>query len=193
LAYNREVLGTCGASPFVSPLRRAKSRPLNFTPRASLFAVSAGVLFAGGSLFAWWMWRRSHRDAREIERRRREYVNRVGRLTQGEVLDIVEGENAAPAVVSRGSIISTPAPLPAASGSPPRLLIYRYTVAGVVYETAQELSWFPAGVEVPAPGRIASVKYDPVHPSNSILVAESRPGWRERAAKPAVPRKDNSR
>ena len=139
------------------------------------------------------MWRRSHRDPREIERRRREYVNRVGRLTQGEVLDIVEGENSAPSVVFRGSIVSTPAPLPAASSSPARLLIYRYTVAGVVYETAQEFSWFPAGVEIPAPGRIASVKYDPAHPSNSILAAESRPGWRERAANSAAARKDNSR
>jgi hypothetical protein len=165
---------------------------LNFTPRASLFAISAGVLLAAGALFAWWR-RRSRRDPREIERRRREYVNRVGRLTQGEILDIVESENAAPPVVSRASLVSTAAPVSAASASPARLLIYRYTVAGVVYETAQELSWFPAGFEVPAPGRIASVKYDPAHPSNSILVAESRPGWRERAAKPAVPRKDNNR
>ncbi len=141
------------------------------------------------------VWRRlrSRHDPHEIERRRREYVNRVGRLAQGEILDIVEVENASPPVVPRASLLSAHAPATVASGSPARLLIYRYTVAGVVHETAQELSWFPAGAEVPAPGRIASVKYDPAHPSNSILVAESRPGWRERAASAAAPRKDDSR
>ena len=55
-----------------------------------------------------------------------------------------------------------------------RLVCYTYSISGVSYETAQDITGLAqrAGLERLAAGQPASVKYDPVNPSNSILVAD---------------------
>jgi hypothetical protein len=111
---------------------------------------------------------RRPRDLEEIERQRREHVNRVGRIVEGKVLDVVVTD------------AETPAP-PAASGvaagatGPGKSLwvVFCYSISGVTYEAAQDISDLAPGAS-PTAGELASVKYDPANLSSSILAAQ---GW----------------
>ncbi len=56
----------------------------------------------------------------------------------------------------------------------PRLVVYKYEVAGVTYEAAQDVSGLQ-GVDSLTPsmvGQTASIKFDPKKPMNSIIVCE---------------------
>jgi len=59
-----------------------------------------------------------------------------------------------------------------------RLVRYSYSIAGVTYETAQDVTGLEERLclERLAAGQPASVKYDPSNPSNSILVADDWSG-----------------
>ena len=62
--------------------------------------------------------------------------------------------------------------VPGSSAS--RLVVYKYEVAGVTYEAAQDVQPLPA-IAARArllPGQIVSVKYDPQKPTNSIIACE---------------------
>jgi hypothetical protein len=136
---------------------------------------AAGALGAGG--LALWLRARLRRDPEEAERRRRDYVSRVGRIAQAEILEVAEREAEPPRrprwALWRSSAKAT------APRSASRLILYRYTISGVRYETAQELTGKFFDVPLPAQGHAVSVKYDPAHPGNSILVAENWSGLRE--------------
>ncbi len=98
-------------------------------------------------------WRRKSPD--EIERLRRLGVNACGRISSGRILELAEH---------------------VAGGPAGPVLLYEYEVAGVTYETAQDLSAFPeiAAAAPFLPGQTTNVKYDPKQPTNSILACE---GW----------------
>jgi uncharacterized protein DUF3592 len=113
------------------------------------------------------------------ERRRRSQLNQVGRIVEGLVVELVESQGpAAPA--------PAPAKFPhrktaASSGDGNRLrrlVRYSYSIAGVTYETAQDVTGLEERLclERIASGQPASVKYDPSNPSNSILVADDWSG-----------------
>lgn len=107
--------------------------------------IAAGA----GTLIA--RWRR--KDPAELERLRRLDVNRRGRITAGWMMDLIET---------------------VAGGSPAHLVVYKYEVAGVTYEVAQDITAL-AGVFSAAPslaGMIVSVKFDPKKPANSIIACE---------------------
>jgi hypothetical protein len=146
---------------------------------------AAGALGAGG--LGLWLWSRWHRNPEEAERRRREHVNRIGRIAEAEILEVVELEAAAPRkagiVLFRRSVTAAP------PQSIRRLILYGYTISGVRYETAQELFGIPSDVPLPELGEVASIKYDPARPGNSILVAESWSGLRQRGPGVAGPGK----
>jgi hypothetical protein len=59
-----------------------------------------------------------------------------------------------------------------------RLIRYSYSISGVTYETAQDVTGLEERLclERLAAGQPASVKYDPSNPSNSILVADDWSG-----------------
>ena len=59
-----------------------------------------------------------------------------------------------------------------------KLLYYSYSISGVTYETAQDITGLEARAHLSrvAAGQTASVKYDPSNPSNSILVADDWSG-----------------
>jgi hypothetical protein len=140
----------------------------NLLPLAGLV-----VLIVVGIVF--WL-RRKPADAGEIERQRRAYLNRVGRIVEGQVLEVVEhgGGNPEPA---RAGKTSKPQAAAAANGTQ-RLLYYTYSISGVTYETAQDITGLEERLHLTrvAAGQTASVKYDPSNPSNSILLADDWSG-----------------
>jgi hypothetical protein len=90
----------------------------------------------------------------EVERLRRLEVNLCGRIGWGRILEQAE---------------------PLANGPTGPILLYAYEVAGVTYEAAQDVSAL-AEVASAAPylsGQTTSVKFDPKHPTNSILACEA--------------------
>jgi hypothetical protein len=113
------------------------------------------------------------------EKRRRSQLNQVGRIVEGLVVELVESQGspapvAAPAMFSRRNGAAS---VTAGNGLR-RLVRYSYSIAGVTYETAQDVTGLEERLclERIASGQPASVKYDPSNPSNSILVADDWSG-----------------
>ena len=142
--------------------------------------VAAALLLAAGGFVAWW--RRRPRDPEEIERRRRAYLNQVGRIVEGHIVEITDALPAEPlqkpnGLFSRKNGTSVRSNGGGHSAAHP-LVVYAYSISGVSYETAQDIS----GLEERAclakivAGQHASVKYDPANPSNSILIADNWSG-----------------
>jgi hypothetical protein len=148
-------------------------------PLAGLVLVAA----AG----AYFLFRKKPEDASELERQRRAYLNRVGRIVEGHILEVVDHEGA-PGVESKQETkqpLKTTSLLGKHSAPVPRngtqkLLYYTYSISGVTYETAQDISGFEEQglLKQVAVGQAASVKYDPSNPSNSILLADDWSGIR---------------
>jgi hypothetical protein len=133
----------------------------------NLIPVAGLVILAAVGVFFWL--RRKPLDDAAIERERRAYLNRVGRIVEGQVLEVVEhAREAAPPVTKS----------PIESRLPLRLLYYTYAISGVTYETAQDITGLEERLHLTrvAAGQTASVKYDPSNPSNSILLADDWSG-----------------
>lgn len=123
--------------------------------------VAAAVLAAGAAA---WL-RRNRKSAEEVERERRFWLNRNGRITDGTITDVQE--------------------VPTQSGEPLQMLIYRYHIAGVSYEASQDVTYLRQHVDLHS-CRLslpASVKYDPHNPGNSIVIAEGWSGLRKYPAR----------
>jgi hypothetical protein len=124
-------------------------------------------------------WRRRPRDTKDIERQRRTYLNQVGRIVEGQVIEIIESPE--PEKKSgAGSKMFARQKASGANGGhiTRRLVCYTYSISGVSYETAQDITGLEerACLEVVAAGQPASVKYDPANPGNSILIADDWSG-----------------
>jgi hypothetical protein len=136
-------------------------------------AAGIGVLAILGIVF--WL-RRKPEDANEQERQRRAYLNRVGRIVEGQVLEVVDHQHSA-APTKQAGLFRKGASGAIANGTQ-KLLYYTYSISGVTYETAQDIT----GLEEQAhlgrvvAGQPASVKFDPSNPSNSILLADDWSG-----------------
>ncbi|MGA8940701.1 MAG: DUF3592 domain-containing protein [Acidobacteriaceae bacterium] len=127
----------------------------NQDPRIVGGIAGALVLVGGG---VWW-YVVSHRlSAEEIERRRREELALTGRITDGVILD-------ARTLANEDSISPTP-----------EVLVYSYSLAGLTYNCAQDVSTLPnevIGFRIDQP---VQVRYDPRNPGNSIIVSETWTG-----------------
>ena len=138
-------------------------------------SVGGLAILAAAALY--FVFRKKPEDLQDLERQRRAYLNRVGRIVEGQVLEVVEhAREAAP---------PAPKPTPAAVAKSPvesrlplRLLYYTYAISGVTYETAQDITGLEERLHLTrvAAGQTASVKYDPSNPSNSILLADDWSG-----------------
>lgn len=104
--------------------------------------------------------RRRHKTPEEVERDRRAWISKIGRITDGTVVDINEMDGTRPA----------------------QFIIYQYDVAGVSYEASQEITYLRQFVNLHSCrlGLPTSVKYDPHNPGNSIVVSESWFGLRRK-------------
>lgn len=135
----------------------------------------AGLLIMAAIGIVIWL-RRKPEDASEIERQRRAYLNKVGRIVEGQVLEI--SEHTPPAEKSKQSGSFTKRNVTATTNGTQRLLYYTYSISGVTYETAQDVTGLEERLHLTraAVGQTASVKYDPSNPSNSILLADDWSG-----------------
>ena len=111
-------------------------------------------------------WRR--RSPEEIERLRRWDLNQQGRITVGTVIELLEPPAEAPAT---------------------HVLVYKYEVAGVTYEVAQDCTALAEVVRSTSwlPGQTVSIKYDLKSPSNSIIACEE---WNGLPKDPVTPTSD---
>jgi hypothetical protein len=136
-------------------------------------AAGIGILAILGIIF--WL-RRKPEDPNELERQRRAYLNRVGRIVEGQVLEVVDHAHSATPTKPAGLFRRGAAG--AVTNGTQKLLYYTYSISGVTYETAQDIT----GLEEQAhlgrvvAGQPASVKFDPSNPSNSILLADDWSG-----------------
>jgi hypothetical protein len=122
----------------------------------SLVLGGAGIVFA-----LYFLFRRKPKPPEELERLRREWLDSVGRITDGTVIDVQE--------------------LPFENQRSSTMLIYQYDVAGVSYEASQDVTYLRQWVNLHSCrlGLPTSVKYDPQNPGNSLVVSERWMGLRQ--------------
>jgi hypothetical protein len=122
----------------------------------TLVAVAVSI-----AVIVYLMFGRKKKSASEIERQRREWLNQIGRITDGTVIDVQEIQ---------------PNGRPAAT-----MLIFRYDVGGVSYEASQDVTQLRQMINLHSCrlGLPTSVRYDPHNPGNSIVVSEKWMGLRQ--------------
>ena len=116
---------------------------------------------AGLLLAAYLLLRGKPKTAEDLERERREWLDRVGRITDGTVIDVQE-------LRTNEQRSST-------------LLIFQYDVAGVSYEASQDVTYLRQKINLHSCrlGLPTSVRYDPQNPGNSIVLSERWMGLRQ--------------
>jgi hypothetical protein len=141
-----------------------------------MLATAIGAAVAGLALIAYAFFRPAV-DPEEAERKRRLHLNQIGRIAEGQVVELAEHE-AEPQPTSRGLFGGRPQPL--AQNRPRHLVSYSYAISGVTYHTAQDITGLESQVRMEAlvAGQPASIKYDPANPTDSILVADDWSGLR---------------
>lgn len=148
----------------------------------NVLPMAVVAVLAGGAAF--FLFRKKPEDAEALERDRRAYLNRIGRIVEGQIMEVVdhsESEAAAklesaPARRARPSLLGKRTVV--VKNGAQKLLYYSYSISGVTYETAQDVTGLEeqAHLKRIAVGQTASVKYDPSNPSNSILLADDWSG-----------------
>lgn len=111
------------------------------------------------------------------ERKRRLHLNQIGRIAEGQVVELVEHPPESKGS-RKGLFVAGARPL--ADMRPRQLVSYSYAISGVTYHTAQDITGLEGQIrfERLVAGQPASVKYDPSNPSDSILVADDWSGLR---------------
>jgi Protein of unknown function (DUF3592) len=137
-------------------------------------AIGAGLALVGGTCVS--MWLRREPDGDELEQKRRSHINQVGRIAEGQILEVLDvphepAEARGPALFRRASKNVT-------ENGRRKLICYSYSISGVSYETAQDITRLEsrASERVLVPGRPASIKYDPSNPGDSIVLTDDWSG-----------------
>jgi hypothetical protein len=124
-----------------------------------LYALVLAVAVA--VLLTYYLFRRKPKTSVELERERRLWLDQVGRITDGSVIDVQE--------------------IPGDDHKSATVLIYHYDVAGVSYECSQEVTYLRPLINLHSCrlGLPTSVRYDPQNPGNSLVVSERWIGLRQ--------------
>jgi hypothetical protein len=140
-----------------------------------MLAAVAGAAIAGIAMIAYAFFRPAV-NPEEAERRRRLHLNQIGRIAEGQVVELAEHKAEPPP--SRGIFGTRSRPL--ANDRPRQLVSYSYAISGVSYHTAQDITGLESQVRLErlVAGQPASIKYDPANPVDSILVADDWSGLR---------------
>jgi hypothetical protein len=123
-----------------------------------VFAFGALAAIIGYALLS----RKNKKSEEQIERERRAQLTLGGRIIDGNVIDVLELEDDE-------------------SGRQMILLVYTYDVAGVTYEASQDVTHLRQFIDLYSCrlGLLASVKYDPHNPGDSIVISETWSGLRK--------------
>jgi hypothetical protein len=143
---------------------------LHLSPDQIAAATLCVAAAAGVSLYLYF-YRRP--DPNEVERQRREFLAERGRITDATLIDTSLNQRS-----GRRADDDAPASDIAPFEPPPSVLQYQYRVAGVRYESAQDVSTLAEYVRNLRVDLPIQVRYDPQNPGNSIVVAESWSGLR---------------
>src|ERR1700739_1664647 len=140
-----------------------------------MVAAVAGAAIAGIAMIAYAFFRPAV-DPEEAERKRRLHLNQIGRIAEGQVVELAEHEAEPPA--SRKIFGGKPQPL--VTNRSRQLVSYSYAISGVTYHTAQDITGLESQVRMErlVAGQPASIKYDPSNPGDSLLVADDWSGLR---------------
>jgi hypothetical protein len=113
----------------------------------------------------------------EAERKRRLHLNQIGRIAEGQVVELAEHP---PEQRDAPKKLFGSRSRPLNDNRPRHLVTYSYAISGVTYHTAQDITGLEGQIrfERLVAGQPASVKYDPSNPSDSILVADDWSGLR---------------
>jgi hypothetical protein len=124
-----------------------------------LYTLALGIIAVALASYA--LLRRKPRNANDVELERRTWLNTVGRITDGTVIDVQE--------------------ITGAANRPATMLIYQYDVAGVSYEASQDVTYLRQWINLHSCrlGLPTSVKYDSRNPGNSMVIAEGWMGLRQ--------------
>jgi hypothetical protein len=119
------------------------------------------LIVVGALAVAYFLLRRKPKTAADLELERRAWLDRVGRITDGTVIDVQE--------------------MPGTSNQPSTFLIYQYDVAGVSYEASQDVTYLRQFINLHSCrlGLPTSVRFDPQNPGNSIVLSERWMGLRQ--------------
>ena len=142
--------------------------PLFFRSPRNITAVGFGIAAAAG--ITGYLLTRKRITPAERERARRDYLARNGRITDG---SITETQWLVPNPAESEPTVYVPS-----------MLLYRYRIAGVTYECAQDVSTLAEHVRDIRIDLPIQVRYDLHNPGNSIVVAESWNGLRLTAHHP---------
>lgn len=136
---------------------------------------AAAAAAAAGGLLIYWLRRRPD-NPDDIERERRAFLNKIGRICEGQVIEMVEGNGPLESPAPR--LRATRKSMSPESMVGRKLVCYTYSISGVTYETAQDITGLERRIHLDrlAAGQPASVKYDPSNPTNSILIADDWSG-----------------
>lgn len=147
-----------------------------------LFADWKMVVGMGGALIAAvamiaYAFLRPAVNPEEEERRRRLHLNQIGRIAEGQIVELVErppeSKEAPKGLFGSGA-------RPLKDIRPRHLVSYSYLISGVTYQTAQDITGLESQIRLErlVAGQPASIKYDAANPSDSILVADDWSGLR---------------
>jgi len=140
-----------------------------------LLAIGAGSIAAIALIV--FAFARPVADPEAEERKRRLHLNLIGRIAEGQVVELAQ--HPAPQVEHRKGLLGSRS-RPLADSGPRSLVSYSYSISGVTYHTAQDITGLESQIrfERLVAGYPASVKYDPSNPSDSIVVADDWSGLR---------------
>jgi hypothetical protein len=147
-----------------------------------LFADWKMVVGMGGALIAAvamiaYAFLRPAVNPEEEERKRRLHLNQIGRIAEGQIVELVE--RAPESKEARKGLFGASA-RPLRDMRPRHLVSYSYLISGVTYQTAQDITGLESQIRLErlVAGQPASIKYDAANPSDSILVADDWSGLR---------------
>jgi hypothetical protein len=147
-----------------------------------LFADWKLVLGMGGALVAAlamiaYAFFRPTVNPEDEERKRRLHLNQIGRIAEGQIVELVE--RPPESKEARKGLFGASAK-PLKDMRPRHLVSYSYLISGVTYQTAQDITGLESQIRLErlVAGQPASIKYDAANPSDSILVADDWSGLR---------------
>jgi hypothetical protein len=120
---------------------------------------------------------RPEEEPEAVERRRRLHLNQIGRIAEGQVVELAEHP---PEPREKPRKLFSARAHTLGDLRPRHLVTYSYAISGVTYHTAQDITGLEGQLRLErlVAGQPASVKYDPSNPSDSILVADDWSGLR---------------